>query len=229
MIVVEPSSQGESVRTVLIAAILIASLSRLAAADDVDEARRENQKAVGAFALGNYAEAASHYERAFALHPDAALLYNAAQSHRLAGNKPRALLLYENLERTFPGKTNKAEIDRHIADLRAAIAVESKAQHGDPKTTEKPSLDNPPRSAGTEPSPTAPPAATATTSTPPEATNAVTASPPPRDERPLTRKPWFWAVVGGSVVVVGLAVGLGVGLGLPPSTPTPSLGGVTVR
>src|SRR5262249_41134336 len=65
MIVVESSSQGASVRTATIAVVLIASLSRLAAADDVDEARRENQKAVGAFALGNYAEAAGHYERAF--------------------------------------------------------------------------------------------------------------------------------------------------------------------
>ena len=62
-------------RSVTVAIVLAISLVAPAVfADDVEDARRENQKGVGAFALGNYAEAADHYERAFALHPDAALL-----------------------------------------------------------------------------------------------------------------------------------------------------------
>lgn len=39
------------------------------------------------------------------------------------------------------------------------------------------------------------------------------ASGPPVDQTPITRKWWFWTIVGGTVVVgAGLAVGLGVGL-----------------
>src|SRR5205807_10015881 len=43
------------------------------------------------YALGRYTEAAPLFERAFELKPDPALLYNAAQAHRLAGHSQRAL------------------------------------------------------------------------------------------------------------------------------------------
>ena len=45
--------------------------------------------------------AADNYEKAFALKPDPAVLYNAAQAHRLAGNKQRALDLYQSYLRMY--------------------------------------------------------------------------------------------------------------------------------
>ena len=53
-------------------------------------------KATAAFAFNRYAVAAENYEKAFELKPDPAVLYNAAQAHRLAGNKERALDLYQS-------------------------------------------------------------------------------------------------------------------------------------
>lgn len=211
---------------VVIVGVGALTLAAPARADDVDEARRENQKGMAAFALGNYAEAAQHYERAFALKPDPALLYNAAQSQRLAGNKQRALLLYENLERLFPAQQlrNRGELDRHISDLRAAIESETKTK-GPPQTTAKPNLESGAAAAPQSPS------ASSTPAQPTAPAAAVTATPQQHDDRatrPLAKKPWFWAVIGGSVVAVGLAVGLGVGLS-HPANPSPSLGAVTVH
>src|SRR6185312_16914961 len=67
-----------------------------AGGSDADEARAYHEKAKAAFALSHYAQAAEFFEKAFELKADPALLYNAAQSHRLAGNKQRALTLYQN-------------------------------------------------------------------------------------------------------------------------------------
>ena len=55
-----------------------------------DDARSYLDKATSAYGLGRYAVAAENFEKAYELKPDLALLYNAAQSHRLAGNKQRA-------------------------------------------------------------------------------------------------------------------------------------------
>ena len=55
------------------------------------EARAHFDRATSAFALGRFDDAAHEYEKAFDLKPDPALLYNAAQAHRKAGNKHRAL------------------------------------------------------------------------------------------------------------------------------------------
>ncbi len=213
--------------------VFLVALPSSVLADDTDEARRENDKAMSAFALGDYAEAAKHYERAFALKTDAALLYNAAQAQRLAGNKQRALLLYENLERMFSGQLrNKPELDRHIADLRAAIASENKSK-GPPQTTAEPTLrghaDAPPPTTTTAPPPATEPAPPPATEPAPPAAPVLTATSAPRhDDRPLVKKPWFWGVVVGGVVVAGVAIGLGVGLGAK-TNPTASLGGVTVN
>jgi hypothetical protein len=42
----------------------------------------------------------------------------------------------------------------------------------------------------------------------------VTAEPRPQtsNDKPITRKWWFWTAIGGAAVAVGLGVGLGVGL-----------------
>ncbi len=54
---------------------------------------------------------------------------------------------------------------------------------------------------------------------PPVASAHEAAQQPLPEAKPLYKKPWFWAVVGGGVAAIGLGVGLGVGL----STRGPSL------
>ena len=207
-------------RFVLVVAVTAAAGS--ARADNTADARAHFESGNAAYALGDYATAAAEYEKAFALRPDPALLYNAAQAHRIAGNKRRALLLYQNYLRVYGGQvSNRDEVRRHIATLRSAIESEHEAQTS-PPTTPAPLAGEgahaPPPPATTSPSPPAmsPPPATAPTG------NALVARPEPA-EKPLLKRPWFWAVVGGSALVVaGVAIGLGVGLS-GAKDPRPSL------
>src|ERR1700690_2082975 len=107
----------------LFCAALVAFAPARVRADSLDEARGHYERANAAYALGNYVRAADEFEKTFDLKPDPALLYNAAQAHRLAGNKTRALLLYENYLRVYGAKvSNIDDAKRHIEALKAAIA-----------------------------------------------------------------------------------------------------------
>ena len=208
------------VRGALIAALCVGSLARAG----TEEAKAYYERGLSAFALGHYAEAAEAYEKAFALKADSALLYNAAQAHRLGGNKQRALLLYENYLRLFGKVPNREEVQRHIAALRAAIASEEHASTAPP--TEPAPIGRPP-AARTEsqgaPEPAAANTTAAAAASPSGASESLTAAPPARPER--KRKGWVIGVaVGAAVAAAALAVGLGVGLSSGASDPSPTFG-----
>src|SRR5437762_2788493 len=95
----------------IVAALCVVLGGTGARADVTEDARIHYQKALAAYGLSNFAEAATEYEQAFALKPDPALLYNAAQAHRLAGNPERALQLYQNYL-NLPGRksANREEV-----------------------------------------------------------------------------------------------------------------------
>ena len=190
-------------RSVVLVAALMLALARSAGAaeEKKTEARRLYDEATAAFGVGNYAEAAEKYEASFKMHPDAALLYNAAQAYRMAGNQPRALQLYRNFVRLYGDNPRTEDARNHAAALEKAIA------------TGKPAAVAPPP-AGT----TAPPAELAPTPTPPPGVSLDAPAPQPGQqatliEQPaapsgnadeaspsLVRRPWFWVVVGAAVV-----------------------------
>ncbi|HEY6475551.1 MAG TPA: tetratricopeptide repeat protein, partial [Polyangia bacterium] len=93
----------------LVVALQIVLARAPASAAQSSAARKAYEEATAAFGLGRYAEAADRYEKAFSLHPDPALLYNAAQAFRLAGNSKRALELYRNYLRLYPDASNADE------------------------------------------------------------------------------------------------------------------------
>jgi tetratricopeptide (TPR) repeat protein len=178
------------------AALILSGVS--AAADSRTQARAHYEKASAAFALGRFADAAGEFERAFELKPDAALLYNAAQSHRMAGNKSRALLLYQNYLRVFGAHvSNTAEVKGHISELKRSIEQDEQARNAPPTVLAPP-----------------PPAPTLLAAPEPKA--------PP--ERPLVKKPWFWVTVVGAAAVVATGIALGVTLGHSTQDPTASQG-----
>ena len=121
--------QGVHVRlvvfTLAVGLLLPAARATAAGADgvptDAEEARAFHERAKAAFALSHYAQAADFFEKAFELKSDPALLYNAAQSHRLAGNKQRALTLYQNYLRVYGRDERRAQIDQRIEELKRAI------------------------------------------------------------------------------------------------------------
>ncbi len=208
------------------------------------EARAYFDKATASFALGHYPVAAENFEKAFELKPDSALLYNAAQAHRLAGNKERALTLYQNYLRLYPKAVRRGEVDSRIDELKKAIERDRQLATSPPMTTMPTALPpGPPASESTNsaaasvasatPAPAAPGATLAVNTAPlPAATDTrpaapvLVAQPEPAngEKRSLLQKPLFWTAVGGAVaaaVVVVLMVALG-----GAKDPSPSLGTV---
>jgi tetratricopeptide (TPR) repeat protein len=214
--------------------VLLSLLACGVARADTAEAKQHYEKATGYYALGKYSDAADEYEKAFALKPDPALLYNAAQAHRVAGNKVRALELYTNYVRIYGDQiSNKTEVNRHIASLRKAIETDRETANAPPVSPQP--IGKGGRTPVRQPEPVKPEPAPEPTPTP-EPTPVVTPAPQtapaaavvaqPDEKKPITKKAWFWGVVGGGAAVVVLAVGLGVGLGVSssPKDPTPTLG-----
>jgi hypothetical protein len=156
----------------LVLIVMFGCLAGPALAAAGKDAKRIYEEATAAFGLGRYADAAEKYEAAFALKPDPALLYNAAQSYRLAGNKQRALELYRNYVRLYPDGGNASDARSHVAALKKDIE------------DERPPIEmaRPPR-PGTQPSPAAPPVATAPRPAPPPGA-APPSSPSPAPAAP---------------------------------------------
>jgi tetratricopeptide (TPR) repeat protein len=200
-------------------AIIILALTRVAVADDINGAREHYRKGLSAYGLGKYGEAAEEYEKAFAATPDPALLYNAAQAHRIAGHKERALELYQSYLRLFSDADNRADVLSHIAALQAAI--QSKPPSAERAAPPKP---NPEPQAS-------PPAAKAPIRTSQRslaATASLTAAAAPSPARRPGRRLAIGLGVTGTIVAAGLALGLGFGLA-PAQDPSASLGAVHVK
>jgi tetratricopeptide (TPR) repeat protein len=197
------------------------------------ESNTFEQKATAAFALGRYAEAAQNYEKAFEVRAEPALLYNAAQNYRLAGNKPRALTLYQNYLRLYGGQEKRADIEALIEELKAAIENDKAVEKLPPPGIEQTGEGVAEPGGGSDAGTVLPPPETqlkddkdaaggiASRKTP----RPVLRASAPADEAPLTRKPWFWGAVGGGVAVTAALILL-LTLGGGARDPAASLGSV---
>lgn len=204
------------VRTLFLVLALTLACVAAASADETD-AKSLFARGRTAYALGRFAEAADLFEKAFELKQDPAILYNAAQAHRLGGDKKKALVLYQNYLRLFGKQANRSEVEKRITDLKAAIEAEQAAQNNPPTGLLK-------DKAG-EPQTTAPPPATVESPAPTTAPVLV-ATPTETPRQPHARRGWIWGVVVGGVAVVGGAIALGVVLGTAKSGPAVTLGSV---
>jgi tetratricopeptide (TPR) repeat protein len=202
--------KNSMVRTLFVA-LALALLCGSAIADEND-AKSLFTRGRTLYALGRFDEAAALFEKAFELKQDPAILYNAAQAHRLGGDKKKALVLYQNYLRLFGEQSNAGEVEKRIVDLKAAIEAEQTAKTNPPTglLNDKPEL----------PAPVEPP----TTKTPEEAPLVVAHA--EETKKPLARRGWFWGVIVGGVAVVGGAVALGVVFGTKKSGPDITLGSV---
>ena len=214
-----PSRVGPWV-AMLVAAAMLAP-ARRASAGNTEDARAYVEKATAEFALTKYAPAAEDFEKAFELKPDPALLYNAAQSHRLAGNKERALALYRNYLRLYAPREKRAEIEARIAELERAIAHDKAIEARPPNTTEPFAAPPSDRVPTTAPPPSASPPPLA--APPPSTAPTLVAQPGPRaEDESVLKRPWFWVATAGGVAAVVVAV---VALSLGGSRdPSPSIG-----
>jgi hypothetical protein len=207
----------------LITFLALAHVAGPARADDASDAKMHYQKATAHYAVGEYKDAAAEYEAAYKAKQDPALLYNAAQSHRLANDNQKALLLYKNIVKLYPTSKYAAESKDRIEKLEQAIATTQSPPNqpapvtlGAPPGAPPPPAAAPPPAASAPVQPLAPAAPVAPAATPvpaappPSAAPAATVSataPPPEEGKPITSQWWFWAGIG-VVVAAGVVVAI---------------------
>ena len=167
--------------------------SNLAFADRATDAREHYQAATAHFAVGEFAEAANEYQEAFKLKPDPALLYNAAQSYRLANNPDKALILYKNYLQLYPNEPNIDEVRKQIDKLKEAIAAADRAKTSPPTGT------NEPKQLPAQPTPESTVPIKQADATAPTSAAAVVVQ--TKHETPVYKRWWLWTIVG--VVVAG--------------------------
>jgi len=171
---------------------------------DAKDAREKFKKASVQFNLGNFEKAVALYEELYEKYPNQpVLLYNLAQTHRIAGDSEKALFFYKRYLVNLPDAPNRAEVTTRIVDLERMVADLKKSQQ-------------PPNGVADEPA-TARPAIT----DPPMVVVSTT-----KADRPIYKKWWLWVAVAGGVAVVATAVTLGVVLGRQQgfSSPYPPFG-----
>jgi hypothetical protein len=176
------------------------------------EAKQRYENGMAHFNLEEWDAAIEEWKSGYRAKPVAQFLYNIAQAYRLSKHYEDALNYYQRYLRADPKAPNRVEVEGHIGKLTtllqqekrtatappvAPIAVRPKGSEGTPPGTEvQPSPA--PQVAVTPP----PPTTTTTTTT----TTAVEKEP---EKVPVTKKKWFWPVIGTviGVVVVGAVVG----------------------
>jgi tetratricopeptide (TPR) repeat protein len=191
-------------------AVLLASLLGIAAparAEETMSAKEHYNKGTSYYDLGRYADAINEFEAAYQIKNDPAILYNLAQSHRLAGNAEQALRFYKTYLRRAPKGPFKTETESFIAQLEQLVSQKNASQTAPPKemlpptgTTPEPA-PAPPAVTPIAPAPGAPPVAPSTPDT--FNTAPVGQSPPPASAPPSTSVGHTLRIAG----VVGMAAG----------------------
>jgi tetratricopeptide (TPR) repeat protein len=140
-----------------------------AESDKRQQAKEHYEKATRLYDVGKYGDAISEYEEAYLLVEDAALLFNIGQAYRLWDRPEEALRAYKNYLRRRPDASNRADVEKKIADLEKVI---DDRHHG---TTTTP--------------PAVPPPVQPVQAAQPEAVPASVSSPPPSSPPPSSSPP----------------------------------------
>jgi hypothetical protein len=174
---------------------------------DKAHAREAFRRALHAYDFGEFAKALEAFKEAYNAYEDPGFLFNIAQCHRQLGQTEEALRVYRSYLRNAHNPPNADEVRGLIARLEKTVEDEKRNRTVPPQGAE----------------PTEPSATPVLTPTPtPVATAPVLVAQPAA--KPLVKKPWFWATVGGAVVVVAAVVVVGVVVGTrSPSNPVPSI------
>jgi tetratricopeptide (TPR) repeat protein len=110
----------------LVSASLVMGLAlhmRVARGDDpaTEEAREHFRKGQQFFDVGRWDEAASEFEKAYAIRSDPTFLFNMAQAYRRKGDAKRAIDLYKNYLIKAPKSPQRAEVEERIKALQQQL------------------------------------------------------------------------------------------------------------
>jgi tetratricopeptide (TPR) repeat protein len=107
---------------VLVVSVLVPAFARAATdAEKKSQAKEFYERATRFYDMGKYAEAIGDYEQAYLLVEDPALLFNIGQAYRLWNRPDDAIRSYKNYLRKRPDASNRADVERKIADLEKIV------------------------------------------------------------------------------------------------------------
>jgi tetratricopeptide (TPR) repeat protein len=191
-------------RTIFLLVLVVAAANASAAAPKT--AKDFYMSALSHYNLSEWQQALDDFREAYRLKPDAAFLFNIAQCHKQLHHYREAATFYRAYRRE--GGTN--DVESMIVEMDRAAASQKPGQAFGPEPEKAPETTVP----------ATPPPTTAATPPTTGGTGAdLTARAAPA-EKPLLKRPWFWAVVGGGAVVVATGVTLAVVYGTPAKNPS---------
>jgi hypothetical protein len=123
---------------------------------DENAARQHFEQATDAFSKGRYDDAVREYLLAYRASNDSSLLFNVAQSHRLAGHYSAALQYYRMYLQNQPDASDRKEVEKQIKEMEKRLEKEASHTPAPRPSTPGPSTVSPP----TTPPPMPPPSAT---------------------------------------------------------------------
>ncbi len=112
-----------------VSVVFILATPGLVRADDdpvAAEAKKHYEEGTKAFNLGEYPRAIAEFKATYNAKPDPLLLYNIAQSYRLAEDAAQALFFYKSFLRNMPAATNRKEVEGRIKELEKKVADQKK-------------------------------------------------------------------------------------------------------
>ncbi len=172
---------------------------------------------------GEYKQAVVEYEEAYRALPLPDFLFNIAQAYRLDGNRVAAIEYYKRYLLHDPDGRGADEARSILAELAPPTPQSTTTPVVElPRVAEPPHTAEPPRIA--EPARAVEPQRTEDRA--PSHVEAVIAAPivDRPIHKPVYRRGWFWAAVGGSVALVGATIAIGVVFGRAQRDPVPSMG-----
>lgn len=205
--------------TALVLCAVAPAMSRAESeAEKKQQAKEHYEMATRLYDVGKYGEAIAEYEQAYLLIEDAALLFNIGQAYRLWERPDDAIRAYKNYLRRRPEASNRADVERKIADLERVIderrrsAPDQPPQQVQPVAPISPPPGGAPASVGPATSATEP-LTPAAQPVPETSSGAVTFEQPAPSEAPAPKKKWIaYGLLGvGGVCVVTTVIAAAVG------------------
>lgn len=179
------------------------------------------------YQLEEWDAAIENFENGFRKRPMPEFLFNIAQCHRFAHRPEKALQFYQKYLRMDPNTSQRAEVEKQIANLSEIVDRSSAAARQPPTSTIDPTTGRVTNGTGTSRDPSRErrqanePGGQTVEPRDSDSTNQNVVATPP-EKKPIYKKAWFWATIGGGVVVVGGLIALGVVLSRPgPQDPLP--------
>lgn len=196
-----------TIRVVAMIAIAVASVARSTHAQMTSvTAKQLYEEGLTNYNLGHYEQALNSFEMGYRMKQDPAFLFNIGQCQR-------QLKQYENAERSYRAYLREVEgLPQSTRDQVQKLIAEMQKAIDDERAKMPPPGTQPPAEALSQT----------------RAISAVTTAPvAKRQDRPVYKKGWFWAVVGGAVAVAAVGVSVAV-VETRPHNPAIPAGAMTV-